>query len=391
MTQRIAIRLGDAAPESVVAGGPAGAVAARMPDILLAAEPGWLRPGGPFPARGLLLRLRAGEEDDATLRAACGTLALGGALDIEALLPVEAEPGPALEALALRLARAGLFPRHVVALPEGFLKGRQPAAARPEGPGPEDCAAAAQAAFPEARIGLALLADAAEPNRPGAGEVGHYVTHGSSAIAHAADDASVLESLEALPQVFADARAIAGGRGLRLGLVSIGMRSNPYGAGLRPNPQGVRRTMTDRDPRQDGLMAAAYAVAACAAAARAGAEAVALAAPDGPFGLLDRDGRARPILQAVAALNAAAERVVHVDPVPGLHGLSWEEGAILANATLDPATVPAPFPTGAILGPATIEAARDPAWLSGAAGPLPDRVTLGPCEVLLAGSAAGGA
>jgi len=33
-------------------------------------------------------------------------------------------------------------------------------------------------------------------------------------------------------------------------------------------------------------------------------------------------------------------------------------------------------------------AARDPAWLRHAAGPLPEVVALGPCEVLFAGAAA---
>ena len=88
------------------------------------------------------------------------------------------------------------------------------------------------------------------------------------------------------------------------------------------------------------------------------------------------------------ALHALLGRAVHVDPVPGLHGFGWETGAVLANATLDPVTVPAPFPTGAIVSPATAQAARDPAWLAHAAGALPEQVTLGPCDCLFAGDAA---
>jgi hypothetical protein len=218
--------------------------------------------------------------------------------------------------------------------------------------------------------------------------VGDYLTHGTSAIVHAADDASVLETLEALPQVFADARRIAGSRSLRLGLVSIGMRSNPYGAGLSDNPDWGRRTMTARDPRQKGLLAAAYAVGAASAAAEAGAEALALAAPAGPFGIVEEDGSARPILHAVAALHAAAGQGVRVETRGALLGLSWDGGAILANASLASVTVPVPFPTGALLGATNAMAARDPAWLRHAAGPLPEVVALGPCEVLFAGAAA---
>ncbi|WP_210527200.1 hypothetical protein [Rubellimicrobium arenae] len=388
VTQRITIRLGDAAPQDASAV-PVSEMQVRMPDVLLAAEAGWMAPDLPFPARGLLLRLRAGQEEDATLEEAARTLARGGLLDLEVVLPEGTEPGAAMDALALRLARAGLFPRHVIALPEAFLKSYQPDAEWPGGPSPEACAEAVSHAFPEARVGLGMLTNFTELNRrPGVDSVGHYVTHGTSAIVHAADDASVLETLEALPQVFADARRIAGARGLRLGLVSIGMRSNPYGAGLSPNPNGTRRTMTSQDPRQKGLLAAAYAVAACAAAAQAGAEAVALAAPVGPFGILGSQGEARPIFHALAALNGVAERVVRVDPVAGLRGVAWESGAILANAGLSPVTAPAPFPVGTILSPATAEAARDPGWLAGAAGPLPESLMLGPCEVLFAGDAA---
>lgn len=389
VSQRITITLGDAEEAPVEATGSEGPVEARMPDLLLAAEPGWLRPGGPFPASGLLLRLRADSPEDATLSEVAETLAQGGTLDIEAVVPAEADPAEALDALARRLAQAGLHPRHVIALPEAYLKSYQPDGTWPGEPSPETCAEAATQAFPEARIGLGMLTNFTELNRRPVPEgLGQYVTHGSSAIVHAADDASVLETLEALPQVFADARHIAGARALRLGLVSIGMRSNPYGAALAANPDYGRRTMTAQDPRQKGLLAAAYAIAAASAAARAGAEAMALASPAGPFGITGSEGDARPILHALVALHALLGRAVHVDPVPGLHGFGWETGAVLANATLDPVTVPAPFPTGAILSPATAQAARDPNWQASATGPLPEQVTLGPCDCLFAGDAA---
>lgn len=390
VTQGVIVTLRDAAGRSVAAAAapPSGV---PMPEVLLAAEPGWLAPGMPFPAAGLLLRLRAGEEaGEATLEEVTATLSGGGLLDLEVVLPEGVEPGEALDAMGRRLALRGLHPRHVIALPETFLRSYQPTDARPGEPGPEACAVAARRAFPEARIGWGMLTLFTELNRhPGAGDVGDYVTHGSSAIVHAADDASVLETLEALPQVFADARTIAGARALRLGLVSIGMRSNPYGAGLAGNPGLGRRTMTDRDPRQRGLLGAAYAIGAAAAAAAAGAEALALAAPAGPFGILEADGAARPILHAMAALHGALGQEVRVDPVEGLRGLAWDRGAILANAALAPVTVPAPFPEGAILSPATAGVARDPAWLRSATEPLMEQVTLGPCECLFAGAAAG--
>ncbi|TNC72944.1 hypothetical protein [Rubellimicrobium roseum] len=363
MTGTPILRLGEAATA------PETPQATRMPDLLLAAEPGWLRPGGPFPARGLLLRLRATDEDEATLEDACRTLAEGGLLDLEVVLPEGTDCGSTLDALALRLARMGLFPRHVAALPEAQLHGRPGG-----GPSLQACAEAVAAAFPEARVGIGALTNFAGDRVPSAEAPGHYVTLGASAVGPGAGEAAVLEALEVLPQVFADARSAAGARALRLGLVSIGLRPPP---GDRAN--GI-------DPRQKGLIAAAYAVAACAAAAGAGAEAVALAAPAGPFGLVGSDGEARPLFHALASLHAALDRVVEVDPVPGLRGLAWDEGAVLANATLAPVALVPPFAIGAILGVAEMEAARDPLWAARATKPLPEEVVLGSCEVLLAGA-----
>ena len=120
--------------------------------------------------------------------------------------------------------------------------------------------------------------------RSASGE-GDYITHGNSAIVHAADDVSVLQTLEGLSAILRSARAIGGSRPYRLGLVSIAMRSNPYGTGLQPNPRHEVRTMTDTDPRQATEFAATYAIAATALAAAVDAEAICLAAPGGPFSL----------------------------------------------------------------------------------------------------------
>ena len=113
-----------------------------------------------------------------------------------------------------------------------------------------------------------------------------YVTHGSTAITHAADDFSVIESLEGLSHVFKSARAIAQGRDYRLGLVAIGMRSNPYGSGVVENLQQSRIAMAGADPRQRGLFAAAWAVGAVAATEGHDVSSMALSAFVGPFGVI---------------------------------------------------------------------------------------------------------
>lgn len=88
-----------------------------------------------------------------------------------------------------------------------------------------------------------------------------FVSHCTCPIVHASDDLSVMQSLEAMPHIVGSARAIIGdGRRYRIGPSTIGMRQNPYGSRVIPNPGGVRMTMTDRDPRQRGLFAAAWSV-----------------------------------------------------------------------------------------------------------------------------------
>ena len=86
-----------------------------------------------------------------------------------------------------------------------------------------------------------------QPLPPGSGAV-DFATFGTTAIVHAADDASVLETLEALRATSSPARGRwRRDRPLRLGLMSIGMRSNPYGAAVAANPDG--RAAADGDGR----------------------------------------------------------------------------------------------------------------------------------------------
>jgi hypothetical protein len=306
LRQRIEVTLSGKPVTGAAPAADAGPV--RMPEILLAVEPGWL-PEAEMTGTGVLMRWGPEGWKPGALARLRDALA-GRPLDLEAVVPQGAAPSPALRTVAEALDAAGLCPRHVVALPEPYLRSYQPDGPWPDGPTPEDALAAARAAFPAARIGAGMLTNFTELNRRPP-EGGAYITHGNAAIVHAADDESVLETLEALPDVLASARAIAGERGLRLGLAAIGMRSNPYGAGLAPNPEGSQTPMTDADPRQGAPFAAAYAVAVCALAARAGAEAVTLAAAAGPLG-----AEGRPVGVAVAALATLAGREARIDGTP---------------------------------------------------------------------------
>jgi hypothetical protein len=76
-----------------------------------------------------------------------------------------------------------------------------------------------------------------------------YIGHGVTAITHAADDRSVIESLEGLSHIYRSAEALAEERDYRLGLVAIGMRSNPYGFGVMENSLQNRIAMAGAGPQ----------------------------------------------------------------------------------------------------------------------------------------------
>ena len=259
------------------ASAPSGGVA---PEVLWAVESGWVRSGESLAGRAVLLRLQADETGTEPWLDAL----VGAALDLEVVIADGTDPTAHLIAVAAHLAARNLVPRHVLALPDAYLKSYQPSGPWPGGPTPSDAARAAGVAFPGAKIGVGVLTNFTELNRcrpePGLGD---YLTFSTTAIVHAADDRSVLETLETLPQLFESARALAPGLPLRLGRVSIGMRTNPYGAGVAPNPEGARKPMARDDPRQNTPFAAEYARAAYEIATRAGVAALALAAPSGPF------------------------------------------------------------------------------------------------------------
>ncbi|MBB2971719.1 hypothetical protein [Mesorhizobium sp. RMAD-H1] len=147
---------------------------------------------------------------------------------------------------------------------------------------------AARRAFPDTPLGGGMFSYFTELNRKRPPvDLLDFVTHGTNAIVHAADDTSVMETLEALPDIFRSARAIIGeGKPYRLGLCSIPMRQNPYGARTMENPDGRRMTMARADPRQRGLFAAAWTTGFAARVAGEGIASFVPAALTGPLGIL---------------------------------------------------------------------------------------------------------
>ncbi len=54
-----------------------------------------------------------------------------------------------------------------------------------------------------------------------------FVTHATNPIVHAADDLSVMQTLEAIPFITRSTRAFVGDKPYRLGPTTIGMRQTP--------------------------------------------------------------------------------------------------------------------------------------------------------------------
>jgi hypothetical protein len=265
---------------------------AACPVVALAVEDGWL-PGASerrlvatLGVKAFQVRVQRGQTD--ALREALALVKeFGRSYDLELVVSDDADDARReLAAVAATCAEAGIPPTGVTALPEAYLKSYQPDAAWPTGLSPREAIEAARTAFPGVPVGGGALTNFTELNRcrPDRGSI-DFITHGTTAIVHAADDRSVIETLEALPQAFASAEAIGGAVPLRLGLVSIGMRSNPYGAAVADNPELIRKPMAKYDPRQQGLFAAAWAVGALTATEGRRVTSIALAAPAGPFGL----------------------------------------------------------------------------------------------------------
>lgn len=260
--------------------------------------------------------------DDAALAAAVeAARAVGGEPWLEAV--IRRVEGWEHEVATLgRSARALGSPFTTVLVSPGpDLKCTLPGSPWPPCPPLDALYRATREAFPGVRIGGGMFSYFTELNRkrPPLEQL-DLVTFTSSPLVHAGDDRSVAESLEALPAVFASARAIAGDRPLHVGPSAIGMRGNPYGAAPMENPDDVRQAMNRVDPRQRGLFGAAFALGYYARCAEGGVAEVTLGGGVGAFGIVHapmpyaqpwwdaRGGGLFPAFHAMRALAGIAGR-----------------------------------------------------------------------------------
>lgn len=265
-------------------------------------------------------------------------------LELIARCPPDGDLEAEFARYAAALVTAGLAPATIMTCPSVDRQSTPPGSEWPACPPLAEIHAAARRAFPGIALGGGMASFFPELNRkrPPVERL-EFVTHGLCPIVHAADDLSVMETLETLPHILASARAIIGGRGYRLGPSTLAMRQNPYGSRTIPNPGRGRVCLTDDDPRQDGAFAAAWTLGVAAQIARAGLEVWTPAAFSGPRGLFRRDGSQRPVAAVVAALAAQAGKPVHmagIDRAGRLAVLAFPQCALAANLT------PAPLSAG---------------------------------------------
>jgi len=228
---------------------------------------------------------------------------------LECVVACDGDLDAELFGVAGMVRRAGLRLDAIAASPSVDRQSTPPGSAWPPCPPLEDVYAAARRAFPDIRLGGGMFSYFTELNRKRVpAERLDFVTHCTCPIVHAADDLSIMQSLEALPFITQSARSIFGAKPYRIGPSTIAMRQNPYGGATKDNPDGQRIAMANSDPRHAGQFAAAWAIGYAARVASAGLEMLTPSSFTGPFGLLAspgepaEEGAPRPLFHAVKML-----------------------------------------------------------------------------------------
>jgi len=251
----------------------------------------------------------AGDKDDAFSAFAALQSAYPAAYDLECVVVGSGDLDGELSGVAAAVRQSGLELASVAVCPAVDRQSTPPGSAWPACPPLEAIYAAARRVFPDTVLGGGMFSFFTELNRKRPPvELLDFVTHSTNPIVHAADDTSVMETLETLPHITRSVRAMIGSKPYRLGPSTIAMRMNPYGSRTMANPKGERICMADDDPRQRGRFAAAWCAGYAAAIAPSDIAVWIPAAFTGPRGLVDREtGRTLPIGRTVATLSPLAK------------------------------------------------------------------------------------
>ncbi|KEZ76881.1 hypothetical protein [Salinisphaera hydrothermalis] len=209
--------------------------------------------------------------------------------------------------------------------PAAYLNSYQPDGDWPRTTTPAALVSQARRYWPNLAIGGGFPTYFTELNRcrPDPSTI-DFLTHATSPIVHAADDVSVMETLESLPFIFESARAIAPGRRYRITTSAIGAWTNPYGKTITPNATLERVTLSDNDPRQRALFAAAWSVGYLAQAIGR-VDSLTLSSIGHPFPIAEPAAR-YPIFDVLRRLNIGTGRPAMgvAEPLNCLAALGWQ-------------------------------------------------------------------
>ena len=278
-------------PSRLTIGGPVGRVprigvgvaaeearhALETPELIRRLAPQWMV---------CQVDLRFGHGLDELESYAALTRLTGAGVVLEIITKGTLDPFGELQPVADAVHRIGLDLEAVTVFPAQDMKSVQPGAAWPAMPSFHESYSAARRAFPRIALGGGMATYFTELNRKRPPtEALDYMTFTTCPSVHAADDVSVMETLQAIPHQIRSAHAFMGERvRLRMGPSQLGCRENPYGKSTAPNEANARVCLSRIDPRQRGLFNAAWTLGYFAACAREGIEAVAFGDFTGPFG-----------------------------------------------------------------------------------------------------------
>ncbi|WP_366556168.1 hypothetical protein [Aquibaculum sediminis] len=261
-------------------------------------------------------------------RAADLARSLGCEAWLEAVVPSVEGFASDIETLGQLVAEIGAPFVCVFLSPAPDLKCTLPGSPWPPCPPLEEVYKIGRAAFPKARLGGGMFSYFTELNRKRPPtDLLDIVTFTTSGLVHAGDDRSATEGLESLPYIAKSVREIAKGKPYHVGPSALGMRANPYGEAPMDNPDNIRQAMNRMDPRQRGLLGAAWNLGYAAHFAKGGAQAISLGGGVGPFGLVHAP---MPYAQPYFDEAEGFYPVFHV-----FRGLAGKRGAVLLDTHCD--------------------------------------------------------
>lgn len=251
--------------------------------------------------------------------------------DLELIARCDGDLAAEFSGHAKDVAQAGLMVASVMVCPAVDRQSTPPGSDWPPCPPLPDVHKAARQAFPGVVMGGGMVSFFPELNRKRPPvDVLDFVSHGLCPIVHAAEDAAVMQTLEAVPHITASAREIVGAKAYRIGPCTIAMRQNPYGSRTIPNPEGGQVCMTDDDPRHRDGFGAAYVLGLAAALVGSGAAVWTPAGLYGPRGVMDWDGQVYPLAAVLAELGARAGQKVQAEMVVGQSARLWFADAVIS-------------------------------------------------------------